>query len=154
MIKDDEISRLKDAKFSIVVILLSMFISSSIGIFLYFYRQRKKILIDQHLTLILVILCFMDMTTNYPTGLYENRYRRAISSTINFCLSWNWWVYSLTTALVWVSAFSSIQQHIFIFHNTMMATKKRRFFFPYSSNVHCNCFLFYILFDYYCFPFL
>ncbi|UJR12049.1 hypothetical protein I4U23_016227 [Adineta vaga] len=129
MEKNDEMSRILDAKFSIMVILLSISIPCSICIFIYFYQLRKKISIHQHLlTFILVLFCFLDMIINYLIALYQNRNQRVISETSSFCAWWNWWAYSLTIALVWVVACGSIERHLLIFHNTLIATRKRRFF--------------------------
>ncbi|CAF4251481.1 unnamed protein product, partial [Adineta steineri] len=96
-------------------------------IFIYFYRHRKKISIHHHLTLILVIFCFMDMIFNYPMAMFQNRRRRVILETPSFCAWWNWWAYSSTTALVWIAACGSIERHLLIFHNGIMAQRKGRF---------------------------
>ncbi|CAF1333118.1 unnamed protein product [Adineta steineri] len=102
-----------------MIILLSISILCSIPIFIYFY---------QHLTFILILLCFLDMIINYPIALYQNRNRRVICETSSFCAWWNLWTYSLITALVWIAACGSVERHLLIFHNTLMATRKRRFF--------------------------
>ena len=122
-------SRILQAKFWIMLIMSSASIGCSICIFIYFYRQRKKLSIHHHLTLILVTLCCMDMLTDYPFAMIYYRYRRVIPTTSSFCLWWNWLVYSLSAAFVWSAAWGSIERHLLIFHNHLMSTKRKQFYF-------------------------
>ena len=122
-------SRILQAKFWIILILSSASIGCSVVIFIYFYRERNNVSIHQHLTLLLVVLCCMDMTTDYPFALIYYRYRKVTPTTPGFCLWWNWWVYSLSAAFVWITAWGSIERHLLIFHHGLMATRRKRFFF-------------------------
>ncbi|CAF1139615.1 unnamed protein product [Adineta ricciae] len=69
------------------------------------------------------------MLTDYPFALIYYSYRRVIPATPSFCLWWNWWVYSLSAALVWSTAWGSIERHLLIFHSNLVSTKRKQFYF-------------------------
>jgi hypothetical protein len=90
--------------FSLILAILSTI--CSVLIFIYFYRQQKKLTIHHHLTLILVVLSFVDRFTDVPFMLIYYHYGRVIPASDAFCLWWNWWSYSLLVsslfAMAWV----------------------------------------------------
>ncbi|CAF0803515.1 unnamed protein product [Adineta steineri] len=97
---------------------------------------QRKWKLAAHLILIAIFfmitwypLAINNMLIDYPFVMIYYRYRRVIPATPSFCLWWNWWVYSLTAAFIWVAAWGSIDRHLLIFHNGVMATRRRRFVF-------------------------
>jgi hypothetical protein len=126
---DDEISRLSQAKFWILLVLSTSCAICTVLILIYFYRQRKKISLHQHLTLVLVTMSLIQMTTDFPFALIYYHYGKVYPSSDTFCLWWNWWCYSISGAPLFVMAWGSIERHILIFHNSIMNTKRKRFFF-------------------------
>jgi hypothetical protein len=126
---DDESSWLSHTKFWILVILSSGSIICSIFMFIYFYRQRKKLSVHQHLTIVLVLTSFIQITTDFPFQTLYQQYRVVIPSSDTFCLLWNWWDYALSGSLVFAMAWGSCERHLLIFYNSLMSTKRKRLIF-------------------------
>ncbi|CAF0923178.1 unnamed protein product [Adineta ricciae] len=101
----------------------------SILVFIYFFRRWNRLTLDHHLTLILVTVCFIQLTTNFPFIIIYNHFNWVVPTTDSFCLWWNWWEYGLNGVLLFAMAWGSIERHLLVFHRGMMITRKQRILF-------------------------
>ncbi|CAF2104627.1 unnamed protein product [Rotaria magnacalcarata] len=101
----------------------------SILIFIYFYRQRRKISIYHHLTLVLIIGSFLQLTINFPFIMAYYHRGKVIPASSSFCLWWNWWEYSINGLLLFVMAWGSVERHILIFHRAALVTRRNQLLF-------------------------
>lgn len=110
-------------------LLLALSIPSTICsllIFLYFYNRRKRLSIQLHVILLLVVVSFIQITTDNPFGIaYYYHEQVPITSNI-FCLWWNWWDYSTSGMLIMIMAWGSVERHVLVFRNTMMSNRRKR----------------------------
>jgi hypothetical protein len=125
----DEILRLSQAKFWILLVLSISSSICTIFIFIYFYRERKKLTLHHHLIFALVTISFIQMMSDFPFQITYYHYGVVMPSSDGFCLWWNFWDYSISGAPLFVMAWGSIERHILIFHNSLMNTRRRRIFF-------------------------
>jgi hypothetical protein len=144
---DDGMSWLIQVKFWLMLILSILSTICSISIFIYFYRQRKKLSLHHDLTLVLVILSFIYKFTHVPFALIFYHYGKVIPASDSFCLWWNWWVYSAAGSPVFVMAWGSIERHILIFHNSLVSTRRKRIIFHIipTSGICIFPFIFYFV---------
>jgi hypothetical protein len=126
---DDGMAWLMTTKFWFLLILAILSTICSVLIFIYFYRERKKLTIHHHLTLILVVLSFVDKFTDVPFTLIYYYYGRVIPASDAFCLWWNWWSYSVLGSSLFAMAWGSIERHILVFHSLLMSTRRNRMMF-------------------------
>jgi hypothetical protein len=126
---DNGMAWLTLTKFWLSLILAILSTICSVFIFIYFYRQRKKLSLYHDLTLLLVILSFVHKFTHIPFTLIYYYYGRVIPASNAFCLWWNWWDYSITGAPVFAMAWGSIERHILVFHSLLMSTRRKRMIF-------------------------
>lgn len=98
----------------------------SLLIFLYFYKRRRRLSIQLHVILLLVLISFLQITTDNPFGI-AYYYHECVPIRSNFfCLWWNWWDYSTCSMLIMNMAWGSVERHILVFHNTLMSTRRKR----------------------------
>jgi hypothetical protein len=122
---------LSQAKFWILIFLSIPSSICSILILIYFYRQRRNILIHYHLVFVLITTSLLEITTDISFNINYYQKGRVILGSNIFCTWWNWWKYSLNVILLFVMAWGSIERHLLVFHNQIMATKRKRFVFHF-----------------------
>jgi hypothetical protein len=116
-------------RFWLLLVLSIPSILCSLLIFVYFYRRRHKLTIHHHITLVLIILSFLQTTTDIPFAIsYYQRGEVAFPSDA-FCLWWTWWDYVMSAAPIFAMAWASIERHLLIFHTTLMSTRRKRWCF-------------------------
>ncbi|UJR31083.1 hypothetical protein I4U23_018591 [Adineta vaga] len=126
---EDVMSWLPQVKFWLLLVLSIPSTICSILIFIYFFRQRLKLTLDHHLTLVLVTGSFIQLTTNFPFIMIYNYFNFVIPTTTSFCLWWNWWEYASNGVLLFAMAWGSIERHLLVFSRTIMITRRKRIFF-------------------------
>jgi hypothetical protein len=136
---DDTISPLSQVKFWILLILSIPSIICSLIVFIYFYQRRhKNVSLHQHLTLILVVISFLQITTDIFFSMLYYRYGKVVPASDIFCTWWNWWEYSLSGNLLYTMAWGSIERHFLVFHNSLMNTKRKRLIFHFlPASIAC-----------------
>lgn len=128
------------SKFWLLICLAIPSFLCTICIFIYFFRQKQNFVIDHHLTLTLVIVCFLQLTTNIPfiADYYHNKI--VFSSTNAFCIWWTWWEYSLNGLLLFLMAWGSIERHILVFHRSLVNTRRKRIIFHFIPTFISGCY--------------
>ena len=113
-------------------LLLSLSIPSaicSIFIFVYFCQKRRKLSVHLRFTFLLVLISFLQITSDLPfVMIYYRRGEVAVSSN-SFCLWWNWWDYSTSSLLIFVMAWGCIERYALVFHNSLLLNRRRRYLF-------------------------
>ena len=96
-------------------------------VFAHFIRRWRTELFaapQNHVILCLLIVSFVQKTTDVPFALYHLRWGVAIQQTELFCAMWGWLTYSTTTVSLHLLTWCCLERHLFVFHSTMM--KQRR----------------------------
>ncbi|CAF3378516.1 unnamed protein product [Rotaria socialis] len=120
---------LEQLKFWVLLTLTIPSTICSILIFIYFYQQQRKISIYHHLTLLLTIGSFLQLTINFPFIMAYYHRGTVIRASSSFCLWWNWWEYSINGLLLFVMAWGSIERHILVFNRAALATRRNKLLF-------------------------
>jgi hypothetical protein len=105
---DYELLRLSTAKFWVLLVVSISSAFCTLLIFVYFYRQRKRLSLHQHRTFVLVTLSFIQMATDFPFQMIYYYYGVVIPSSDTFCLWWNWLDYSISGAPVFATAWGYV----------------------------------------------
>lgn len=132
---DNTIPLLFTIKFWLLLILFIPSVLCSIMIVVYFYRQKQAISPHYHLTLLLIVVSFLHITTDILFSILFYRYGQVIIPSVVFCTWWSWWEYSLSTALLFIMAWASVQRHFLIFRNGFLGMRRQRIlyhFIPFS----------------------
>ena len=120
-------------------------------IFVLYHILRDRILrraIHNHIIIILLCLGFCCQLTNYPWMLYFYRvdgdWDRS-DSFCSICAFFDWGLYATQTILF---AWATIERHILIFHDRLVATKCARFLFHYLpiALLLLYCAIYYIIY--------
>lgn len=128
---DDSMDWLTQTKFWILLLLTIPSIVCSISIFIYYCKKWQNISINNHLTLILIIISFLQMTINFPFIMDYYQRGTVFYKTNTFCLWWNWWEYGFNGSLLFIMAWGSIERHLLIFYRTLMNNKQKIIIFHY-----------------------
>lgn len=123
------LSPLSRVKFWILLVLSIPSTICSLLIFLYFYNRRKRLSIQLHVILLLVIVSFIQITTDNPFGIAYYYHEQVPITSNSFCLWWNWWDYSTSGMLIMIMAWGSVERHVLVFHNAVMSTRRKRTIF-------------------------
>lgn len=116
-------------KFWILFVLSIPSAFCSLLICFYFSRRPKQFSIHHHTTVILALLSFIQVTTDFPfVMMYYERGEVPYASN-SFCLWWNWWDYSTSSASIFIMTWACIERHILIFSHRLFSTREKRFFF-------------------------
>ncbi len=101
----------------------------SILILMHFYHEKRNLSIHHHLTILLTIISFVQVTTQIPVSMAYYRFGEVIPAISAFCTWWGWWDCSLNGASRFTMAWGSIERHLLVFNITLMNTKVKRFVF-------------------------
>ena len=126
---DNNMSWLTRIKFWLLAAPYIPSIICSVFILVYFYKQRHRLSAHQHFTLLLTIFGTLQLATDIPFAIIYYHYGEVLAASNSFCLWWNWWDYSLCSLLVFLMAWGSLDRHLLIFHNSIIATKRTRILF-------------------------
>lgn len=101
----------------------------AIFIFVYFCQRRKKLSAHLRFTFLLVLISFLQITTDLPfVMIYYYQGEVAVSSN-SFCLWWNWWDYSTSGLLIFAMAWGCIERYFLVFYNALLSNRRKRFIF-------------------------
>ena len=127
MDEDDRIpSILSRVKFSLLILFSVPSMICSLLIFVYFYQRRTRLSIQLHVILLLVLISFLQITTDNPFGIAYYYHEQVPIRSNFFCLWWNWWDYSTSSMLLMNMAWGSVERHVLVFHNSLMSTRRKR----------------------------
>ncbi|CAF0823535.1 unnamed protein product [Adineta ricciae] len=143
--------RIRLVKYSILQTTLAPSILCDIFVFVYFFRHWRKEIINAphyHVTLCLLIVSFIQKTTDIIFHLYYLRWGIVISPTYSFCVTWNWLNYSLYCVNLDLVTWCCIERHLFVFHSHLMKKKLALIVFHYLPLTVCLIYtpLFYLHF--------
>jgi hypothetical protein len=96
---------------------------------MHFYHEKRNLSIHHHLTILLTIISFVQVTTQIPVSMAYYRFGEVIPAISAFCTWWGWWDCSLNGASRFTMAWGSIERHLLVFNITLMNTKVKRFVF-------------------------
>ncbi|CAF0767032.1 unnamed protein product [Adineta ricciae] len=142
--------RIRLVKYSILQTTLAPSILCDIFVFVYFFRHWRKEIINAphyHVTLCLLIVSFIQKTTDIIFHLYYLRWGIVISPTYSFCVTWNWLNYSLYCVNLDLVTWCCIERHLFVFHSHLMKKKLALIVFHYlpltisariAGIIHCS----------------
>lgn len=116
-------------KFWLLLILSIPSAVFSLLVLIYFSRRPKSFSIHHHSTLILAILSFIQVTTDFPFVMMYYESIQVPYASNAFCLWWNWWDYSTSSALIFVMTWACIERHFLIFFNRFFSTSRKRLYF-------------------------
>jgi hypothetical protein len=120
-------SWLLQVKFWLVLALSISSALCSIVILIHFYRQRRNLSPHHHLTLILIVTSFIQVTTLLPLAMAYYQRGEVIPATSVFCTWWDWWEYGSNGVLRFTVAWGSVDRHLLVFYNSLMPTRRSRF---------------------------
>lgn len=129
-------------------IFLLIFQIASIGcsLFLLFHLITKSTLhraLHNHIIIALVVVSFFQTISDLPMTLEYLRVGQAPSST--FCLMWNFFAFSNYAVGIWVMTWASLERHLLIFHDRLLARFRGKILFHYFP----LCFFLFIPWIYY-----
>ncbi|CAM2727809.1 unnamed protein product [Rotaria socialis] len=93
--------------------------------------------INNHSMIAIIIISFLDTTTELPIALQYLRVGYVQPATKSFCLFWIWYVYGLQTTNVSLMTWTSIERHIFIFHSRWVQTQRGKIIWHYVPLILC-----------------
>ena len=96
-------------------------------VFFYLIRHWRKELFaapQNHVTLALLIISFIQKTVDIPLFLHYLRWGIVFQQSSTFCTMWAYIDYVTLAVSVHLVMWCSLERHLFVFHGTMM--KKRR----------------------------
>ena len=120
-----------DLKFWLLLLMCIPSIIRSVLVFIYFYQKRTRLSLHLHLSLILVSISFVQITTDLSIAMIFYGTGQVPIQTASFCLWWNWWDYSISGTMNFVTAWGSIERHFIVFKGLIFSTTRRRFLFHY-----------------------
>ncbi|CAF2673018.1 unnamed protein product [Rotaria sp. Silwood2] len=122
-------SQSRSAIFIILLILTIASITCSLVIFYHFIRLREQRRnVNNHVILILLIICFIQVAGELPLSLIFLRTGLAAILSDKFCEFWIIFNYSCFTGGCWTMAIASIERYWLVFH--------RKFFDKYILFLH------------------
>ena len=101
----------------------------SIFIFVYFCQKRKKLSAHLRFTFLLVLISFLQITTDLPFVMIYYYQGEVAFSSDSFCLWWNWWDYSTSSLLIFAMAWGCIERYFLVFYNALLSNRRKRFIF-------------------------
>ena len=115
-----------------VIIVVFQVISICCSLFLLFHLLTKSTFhraLHNHTIIALITVSFFQTISDLPMTLDYLRAGQASSSI--FCLMWNFLALSNYAVGVWVMTWTSLERHLLIFHDHLVATSRGRMFFHY-----------------------
>ncbi|CAF1253730.1 unnamed protein product [Adineta ricciae] len=113
-------------------VLISMFI-----IYKFVTVRQFRVRLNNHSIFALVIVSFIETTTELPITLDYLRFGYVKIMKYSFCLFWTWFNFSLQTINLILMAWTSFERHILIFHSNLVQTKLGQFKWHYIPLIFC-----------------
>lgn len=120
------------ATIEIPSILISIYI-----LYKFIQNHRFRCHLNNHSIIGLIIVSFLDTTTELPITLQYLRLGYVQPNTYNFCLFWVWFNFSLQSINLILMTWISIQRHILIFHSNLLNTTKGKIKWHYIPLTIC-----------------
>ena len=110
------------------------------------HRERRRAL-DNHVDIIILVINLVYQFTDILFFIYYFRTFQRISSARSFRLFWAYMDWTFFALQVILFAWATVERHILIFHDQLVATKRRRLLFHYLPPVIivCYCIIYYTL---------
>ncbi|CAF0911852.1 unnamed protein product [Adineta steineri] len=109
-------------------------------VFAYVIRYWRREIVNapqNHAILCLLIVSFIQKTTDLPMSLYLLRWGITFRQTNTFCVIWGWVDYSLLVISLHLISWCSIERHLFVFHGLMMKKRSCLILFHYIPMILC-----------------
>ncbi|CAF3922581.1 unnamed protein product [Adineta steineri] len=129
-------------KLCIFVILEIPSILISIYIIYQFIHSRQfRSRLNNHSVIALIILSFIETTSELPIALQYLRLGHVQPMNSNFCLFWIWFNFSLQTTNLFLMGWTSIERHILIFHSGWVQTTIGKIKWHYIPLIFCSTYI-------------
>ena len=110
----------------------------SIYILYQFLQHRQyRVRLNNHSIIGLIIISFMDTTSEIPIALNYLRLGYVQPMNNGFCLFWIWYNFSLQTTNLILMTWTSIERHILIFHSNWVQTRSGKWKWHYIPLIFC-----------------
>lgn len=133
-------------QFWIFLILSLMNIPCSIAVIYHYITCRdQRYALHNYTTLIILLINLFYQFTDIVFYLHFFRTYEFLSNTHTFRLIWGYIDWTFFTVQVLLFAWSTIERHILIFHDRLVSTKVKRFFFHHLPlvSILLYCFIYY-----------
>ncbi|CAF0781506.1 unnamed protein product [Adineta steineri] len=119
-------------RFWLLLIFMIPSILSSIFCLYYFLVDRTlRKALNNHVIIFILFLCLLYNITDIIWLIHYFRTSSSLSSTRIFCLIWVYSDYASYVSISCLTAWASVERHILIFHQNLIATQTKRFLFHY-----------------------
>jgi hypothetical protein len=147
----DDTEHVRLVKYALLQTTIAPSLICDLLVFIYFFRHwRKEILAapQNHVILCLLIVSFIQKTTDILFHLYYLRWGTVVQETYSFCVTWTWLNYSLYCVSLDLVTLCCLERHLFVFHSQMMKKKWCLILFHYIPLIICLLYtpLFYLRF--------
>ena len=122
-------------------VLISIYI-----LYKFFSSRQNRSRLNNHFIIALIILSFIETTSELPIALQYLHLGHVYPSKYNFCLFWIWYNFSLQTTNLFLMTWTSIQRHILIFHSNWIQTRIGKLKWHYIPLIFCVTYISNILF--------
>ncbi len=104
------------------------------------FRQHRSHL-NNHSIIALIIISFIETTTELPIALEYLRVGQVQPSKYSFCIFWIWYNFSLQTTNLSFMTWTSIERHILIFHSNWIQTSIGKWKWHYIPLIICSTYI-------------
>ncbi|UJR32455.1 hypothetical protein I4U23_019917 [Adineta vaga] len=136
----DPVEQIHIIKYTLLQITIVPSLICDLFVFAYIIRRwRKEILssTQNHFIQCLLLVSFIQKTTDLPMSLYLLRWGVVLLKNNSFCLFWGWIDYSLLTVSLHLVMWCSIERHLFVFHSQLMKKQTYLILFHYIPMIIC-----------------
>ncbi|CAF0947324.1 unnamed protein product [Adineta ricciae] len=123
--------------FCLIFIIPSM-LCSIFNLYYFLIDRTFRQNLHNHVITIILLFGFIYMITDIIWLIHYYRTNSLISSTRTFCLLWISVDLSGYASIMILTAWASIERHIFIFHQNLLSTSLKRFIFHYLPLIICS----------------